>query len=182
MEKKAHLEQIIKNDHPRSKIMYTQINDRQKQYFLDLSDIYNGKCAYCGTSIRFTGIFNYEVDHYICESSFSRDTSGRIDAGKVENLIFSCRLCNRKKDDLFLKSKYQQLLNPDNNSITGVFHRDENYDIKINNAHKTDDFVNLFYNKLMFGSYLRRLDFMLLEIEALIIETQDSNIANGLKQ
>lgn len=183
-EKKEELERKIKEEHKKVKIMYYQIKDKQKEYFLDFAKIYNFKCAYCGAALKFTGIRLFEIDHFICESVFPNDTEGRAQAGRIENLIFSCYLCNRGKSNLHIKEDCQDLLNPDDNSIADVFYRDEEYYIRINEDYSENNLIHLFYEKLLLGSETRRLDFLLLEMGNLIEELKNSNpdFANKLEQ
>jgi len=182
--KKDTLEQKIRNKHKRTKIMYNRVNDKQGDFFKEFGGIYNFKCAYCGASLKFTDSRLFEVDHYICETAFSDDTNGRAEAGKVQNLIFSCYSCNRGKGKLHIKNNYISLLNPDDNSISKVFNRDKDFYIKIQEEHTKDEFIQLFYEKLLLGSEFRRLDFLLLEMDKLVNQLQNSNkdLASKLEQ
>lgn len=182
--KKNALKLKIQGAHKRTKIIYNRINDRGSVFFKEFACIYNFKCAYCGTSINITDGRLFEIDHYICESAFSNDTAGRIEAGKIENLIFSCYSCNRGKRNLHIKDNHLPLLNPDDNSISNVFLRNSDYYIKIQEKYLEDKFIQLFYAKLMLGSEFRRLDFLLLEMDKLIIQLQTSNkdLAGKLEQ
>ncbi len=182
--KKNKLEKIIRKKHKKTKIIYNQINDKQGEYFIEFASIYNYKCAYCGAALKFTDIRLFEIDHFICESAFSDDTEGRIEAGKVQNLAFSCYSCNRGKGSLHIKVNYQPKLNPDDNSIANVFFRDEEYYIKIHNDYSEDISIQVFYEKLLLGSESRRLDYLLLEMDNLIAYLQNSNqaLSNKLEQ
>jgi len=173
--KKNILNQKIREKHPRTKILYNLIKNKQGEYFKEFAEIYNHKCAYCGAVLKFTDIRLFEVDHFICESSFPNDTNGRATAGKVENLVFSCYSCNRGKSRLYVELGYQATINPDDNSIATVFSRDEEYYIKISNDSCKDSFVQLFYEKLRLGSEARRIDFLLLEMDNLVAQLLDSN-------
>ena len=119
--RKSVLEEKIKSEHKRISIFYNKVKDKNGEYFKSFAKIYHGKCAYCGASIKFTDIRLFEVDHYICESAFSKDTDGRAAAGRLGNLIFSCYSCNRGKGALHITDKYLPLLNPDDNSIARFF-------------------------------------------------------------
>lgn len=182
--KKNSLDQRIRKEHKKAKIMYNLIKDKQGDYFNDFAQIYNYKCAYCGASIKFIDFRLFEVDHFVCESSFSDDTNGRIEAGKVNNLAFSCYSCNRGKGSLPIKTDYQVILNPDDNSIANVFSRDEKYYINVNDCYLENSFIQLFYDKLLLGSESRRLDFLLLEMDNLIAQLQVNNqkLADKLEQ
>ena len=180
---KGELGQKIRDAHPRRKIIYNSINNKQSEYFKEFAKIYNFKCAYCGASVKFTDVRLFEIDHYICESAFPNDTKGRAEAGKIENLIFSCYSCNRGKGKLHIKGDYAFLLNPDENSIANAFFRTPDYYIHVQEEHTSDEFVKLFYKELTLGSEFRRLDFLLLEMDQLITQLRTSNkdLANKLE-
>lgn len=182
--KKSGLDQKIRAAHTRTKIIYNRINEKSGDYFKEFANIYNLKCAYCGAALKFTDGRLFEIDHYVCESAFANDTAGRVEAGKIDNLAFSCYSCNRGKGGLHIKNGYLSMLNPDDNSIANVFFRDEMYYIKPNNDYCEDKFIQSFYEELMLGSEFRRLDFLLLEMDALIKKVQTSNeeLASKLEQ
>ncbi len=178
--KKNALEKRIKECHKKTQIIYNRINDKHGTYYKEFVAIYNYKCAYCGASLKFTDGRLFEVDHYICESAFSKDTAGRSEAGRIENLTFSCYSCNRGKGQLYIDDGHAPILNPDDNSIADLFYRDDEYYIKISNDYSSDEFIQLFYQELMLGSEFRRLDFLLLEMNNLIRKMQSSD--KGLTQ
>lgn len=183
-EKKAKLEKQICQEHPHQRIMYNVIKNRNDKYFEILESIYNHKCAYCGARIGHTDIKLFEVDHFICESSYSKSTQGRIKAGRTSNLIFSCYSCNRAKSDFLISGKYRKLLNPDDGSIAKVFIRDDLYYIRVASTYSEDSSVQMFYNQLMLGSETRRLDYLLLEMSNLAYAkmTEDPALAEKLDQ
>jgi len=166
--KKSVLEDKIRKEHGRARIMYNYIYNKEGAYFKAFSEIYNRKCAYCGVLIGIIDIRMFEVDHFVCESSFSDNTVGRSEAGKVSNLVLSCYSCNRGKGNLEVGGRYQEILNPDDNSIAEVFFRDDNYYIKIQPDYTGDSVIADFYERLLLGSEFRRLDYLLLEINNLI--------------
>lgn len=163
--KKCALERKIQQDHKRAKIMYNFVHDKQDVYFKPFSEIYNCKCAYCGAWIGISDIRLFEVDHFICEDAFSKDTAGRSEAGKVSNLVLACYSCNRGKGKLMIDEDHQGTLNPDDGSIAQVFDRNEDYYICIRPDYAEDQVVVDFYQKLLLGSEFRRLDYLLLEIK-----------------
>ena len=182
--KKNDLEDKIKKDHKRAKIMYNFVHDKQDAYFKIFSEIYNGKCAYCGASIGISDIRLFEVDHFICEDSFSKDTKGRSEAGKVSNLVLACYSCNRGKGNLMIDKKHQRILNPDDGSIAQVFDRSEDYYIQIRPDYSEDPLIVDFYQKLLLDSEFRRLDYLLLELKNFISTQRTSNptVAAKLEQ
>lgn len=182
--KKSILENAIKTNSTKTRIVYNKIKDKQDVYYNEFAKIYNYKCAYCGTSVKFTNIQLFEVDHYICESAFSKDTPGRAEAGKIENLTFSCYSCNRGKGSLHIMNGHIPMLNPDDNSISDLFCRDNEYYIKIHSDYSSDRFIQSFYTKLKLESEFRRLDFLLLEMDSLVKKVQSNNeeLAQKLEQ
>ncbi|SCY97911.1 HNH endonuclease [Paenibacillus polysaccharolyticus] len=169
--KKNDLEVIIKKNNPKTKIIYNKVQEGGSQYKRAFMMIYNFKCAYCGNSIENTNITMFEVDHYICESSFK---SKEI-AGKMTNLILACYDCNRSKSSFFITEEYREILNPDSQHITNVFNRDDSYYIKISDEYRDDEFVYSFYEKLKFSYQSRRLDYLLLNIQGLCRKMEGMN-------
>lgn len=162
-EKKKVLNDKICKEHPRVKIMYNQVSDNKGVYKAPFMEMYNYKCCYCGNSITNISAIHFEVDHYICESSF--DT--KEEAGKIENLVLACYDCNRPKSSLLIEGEYVRKLNPDFEEITDVFYRDDDYYIKISEDFEKDDFINKFYEQLNLGYQARRLDFLLMNMRGL---------------
>ena len=76
----------------------------------------------------------FEVDHFICESSYSGDS---INAGKINNLVLSCKKCNGAKKDFIWSEAYSPRFNVDDESITELFYRDEDYSIRIEREYIT---------------------------------------------
>lgn len=163
-DKKRALEERIKTDSPKTKIMYNKISKRGEEYHPRFAEIYNKKCAYCGILWGPLPAEMFEVDHYINEDSFPQTVDGRAEAGKVSNLVWSCSLCNRWKSGLTIAPPYDQLLDPDDGSISNVFKRDEEYNIVISDDYSADPFVKTFYRTLHLGAEVRRLDYLLLRI------------------
>ena len=126
-------------------------------------EIYNYKCSYCGNSIANISSNLFEIDHYICESSFE---SKEI-AGKIENLVLACYDCNRSKSNFLIKDEYIDILSPDLDKIKDVFYRDELFSIQISEEYNNDMFVKSFYEQLKLGYQSRRLDFLLINLRGL---------------
>lgn len=182
--KKAALEKKIREKHKKVKILYDYVKDRHGDFLEEFAEIYNYKCAYCGATLKFIGPQLFEVDHFICEAAFPNNTQGRAEAGKIENLAYSCYSCNRGKSNLYIKNGYAAMLMPDDNSIAKIFVRNEQYYITINANHLDDKFIQAFYDKLFLGSEVRRLDFLLLEMDSLMIRLRSNKpeLANKLEQ
>lgn len=171
--KKKMLEKKIGQEHPRTKIFYEQINKRECDYWKEFGKIYNSKCAYCGVPVWLLSPDCFEIDHFICKTSFPDTEEGKIKAGKIENLVFACTSCNRSKSNLRIKSEYCQKLNTDNGNIAKVFERGEDYSIRIRPEYMEDEFVNRFYNKLRLGYQRRRLDYLLLAMDKMEEKEED---------
>ena len=142
---KNALEDKIKKEHPKVKIIYNQINKKDGNYNKQFRNIYNNKCAYCGISTDVISSELFEIDHFICEISFNGDS---INAGKINNLVLSCKKCNRAKKDFIWNEIYSLKFNVDDESITELFYRDVDYSIKIEKEYITDNSIYNFYIKL----------------------------------
>ncbi|MDQ0149643.1 HNH endonuclease [Eubacterium multiforme] len=176
--KKSCLDNRIKKEHPRVKIIYNKVRENKGNYKREFMNIYNYKCSYCGNSINNLDYNLFEVDHYICESSFN---SMEL-AGKLDDLVLACYDCNRNKKGLVIKNKYKELLNPDLEKIKEVFFRDENYYINITEGYIKDDFINVFYKQLKLGYQTRRLDFLLMNLRGLCKEISGHAESEKIKE
>lgn len=176
-DKKKSLEEQINRECPQTQIIYNKIKDKQKKYHHIFKEIYNYKCAYCGVDQKINK--DFEIDHFVCESSYKGDT---VSAGKINNLIFSCKLCNRNKKDFLITEEYVNILNPDNSNIANVFYRNQNYYIKIKNDYQSDSYIKAFYNKLNLGQQIRRLDYLLLNMYGLYEQIKDTEQGAKLAQ
>ena len=158
---KNALEDKIKKEHPKVKIIYNQINKKDGNYNKQFRNIYNNKCAYCGISTDVISSELFEIDHFICEISFNGDS---INAGKINNLVLSCKKWNRAKKDFIWNEIYSLKFNVDDESITELFYRDVDYSIKIEKEYITDNSIYNFYIKLKLNEEIRRLDFLLMNM------------------
>lgn len=161
--KKKELNDKIKKEHPRVRVIYNQVKNTESEYKKNFMKIYNYKCSYCGNSIDNLSSTLFEVDHYICESSFKSSEA----AGKIDNLVLACYDCNRAKKQFLIDDMHKHILNPDLEKIKEVFFRDDTYYIKICDRYKDDKFIKLFYEQLKLGYQTRRLDFLLMNIRGL---------------
>lgn len=158
---KNALEDKIKKEHPKIKTIYNQINKKDGNYNKQFRNIYNNKCAYCGISTDVISSDLFEIDHFICEASFNGDS---MNAGKINNLVLSCKKCNRAKKDFIWDEIYSLKFNVDDESITELFYRDKDYSIKIEKEYITDNSIYSFYIKLKLNEEIRRLDFLLMNM------------------
>lgn len=162
-DKKKALEEKIKSAHPRQKIMYNKIHDRNTTFNKEFCSIYNCKCAYCGVSMDILPATLFEVDHFVAESLFD----DKADAGKVDNLVLSCYQCNRNKKEFVIRGEYLEKLNTDDGKIANIFFRDDKYYIRIKDDYINDDIIKCFYNQLKLVHQTRRLDYLLINMQGL---------------
>ena len=64
-------------------------------------DFFNGKCCYCGIELRLDSGFDnsIELDHFNSLSEQDVDELDVLDGVTLENIVPSCRKCNRTKRD-----------------------------------------------------------------------------------
>ncbi|KUF22581.1 HNH endonuclease [Bacillus sp. Nf3] len=155
----------FKNEFPKAWNVYGYVNKRGEKYNINFRKLYHNRCAYCGVSTQIINSSEFEVDHFIPRSRTNYNASLRKEfINGIYNLVNSCRLCNRSKEDFF-DEKYVEILNPDNNNLPSVFHRKEDYTIVISDEYKNNKTISTFYNKLKLNNQLRRLDFLLMEMK-----------------
>lgn len=161
---KKELENELKSEFPRTKIIYNKVKDRDNIYHKKFARIYNCKCAYCGALWGLLPVESFEIDHFLNEASFPDTTEGRVEAGRMVNLIWSCISCNRGKRGITINPPYDDLLNVDNGNIAMIFKRDKDYYIRICDTYKNDKFIRQFYENLHLGYETRRLDYLGLQL------------------
>lgn len=74
---------------------------RQRVY-----DKCNGHCAYCGTKIT---IKEMQVDHVISKYNWEQQKNHLPNVNHIDNLLPSCRYCNRLKDTCSLEVFREQV-------------------------------------------------------------------------
>ena len=161
IERKKELDKRIREECPKVKVIYNKISKKGSDYNKQFIKIYNNKCAYCGISTEVISSDLFEIDHFICESSFNGD---KIRAGELNNLVLSCKKCNRGKSDLKWSKEYNSKFNVDDQSISKLFFRDEDYYIRIEHNFIEDNTICNFYEKLKYHEEVRRLDFLLMNL------------------
>ena len=65
LEDKKILMDSFRTQHPRAKDIHAYVSKNEGTYKKDFIKIYNGKCAYCGTSIKIIPKTMFEIDHFI---------------------------------------------------------------------------------------------------------------------
>lgn len=177
LKQKEELNQKIKIKHPRLKIIYNKVKDRNSEFNQKFQEIYNCKCVYCGVNqdIMSSGLF--EVDHFICKSSFEGNL---VEAGVLSNLVLSCKKCNRAKGELRWEEKYSSVFEVDSRKIANVFYRASDYSIKIQPQYHSDDTVKKFYKKLKLEEEVRRLDYLLMTMNDFCDKYESDDRVKGL--
>ena len=156
------------------------MRERKGKYHDKFAEIYNKKCAYCGALWELLPVESFEVDHFLNENSFPKTTEGRAEAGRMENLVWSCISCNRGKHEIMIQAPYENILNVDNGNITKVFYRDEDFSIKVCDTYQEDEFIQNFYKKLHLGYETRRLDYFGLRLRGRYLREKDEEKKNQL--
>lgn len=148
---------------------FIKINKKSSSEHKMFQELYNHKCVYCGVSDTINQEF--EVDHYKCRNDQGLDV--------IDNLVYSCRKCNRGKSKYPFQPGYEQVLNPISN-IQNIFVRNEDYSIIINNSYKTDTVICNFYKSIKFADDVRRLDYLLMNLIGLQKQIQNELIKDKL--
>ncbi len=120
-------------------------NTDNEEYIKFAEDIYNNRCAYCG--MKYENIRTYEIDHF---KPHSKNEHLKHD---INNLVYSCRNCNRSKSDIELHDELHPIGN-----MTKYYYRDNVFKIHINkdevkNKSELNSSVDLLYNKVLDKRY-----------------------------
>lgn len=161
LNEKKKLEAKIRKEYPKTTIIYHKISPKENEYNKLFRNIYDNKCAYCGITTDVISSELLEIDHFICESSFE---GNNVKAGEINNLVLSCKKCNRAKRNFKWEEEYTSKFSVDDGSITKLFYRDEDYSIKVKGDFISDTNICSFYKKLKFSDEVRRLDFLLMNL------------------
>ena len=141
---------------------YLRVSDKDKGKFASL---FNDKCAYCGFPVGLLSPIDlFEIDHFVCYSS-ARWGDRKEDANNIENLVFSCRACNRGKSNYPFEEEYDALFDPES-GLPLVFCRDEeSLRILISDSYKDDSVVEGLYRALKLDHDFRLYDYILMFLE-----------------
>lgn len=176
LENKKKFMVSFRADHPRAKDIHAYVSKNEGSYKGDFMRIYNGKCAYCGTSIRVNPKSMFEVDHFIPQSAAC--FASKADAGKISNIVLSCQICNHNKSDFLIGVENQPLLHPDCDGIKNAFFRDEMYYIRVSSGQPNE--VTDFYKQLKLERQSCRLDYLLLNMKGLYERIADRSDIHNL--
>lgn len=187
LQAKSSLIEEIGQTHPSVSNFYNLVS-RNPQYKMRLAEVYGGRCAYCGVPIGVVPLDGCEIDHIICKNDgLASEALENIDG--LENLALACHFCNTSKRAFRFYGDHLNLLSPDL-SLGTTFRRGALYKIEIAKEHKSNPVVEEFYERMKFGSNLRRLDYLLSSIEdlaqhieshALTFSGASSSIVEGLR-
>lgn len=164
-DKKQALETEIEKNHQVQdlyKIISPNEGTTYKQKFMR---IYNNKCCYCGVSLPIISKPLFEIDHFRNKKHVAFATEA--EAGTMENLVLSCRKCNRAKSGFIIDDDDYEKLYPDDGSIAKSFSRDDKFYIVVATGKQNDDKIQAFYKKLKLNEEVRRLDYLLMNMMGL---------------
>jgi hypothetical protein fulcA4_13182 len=159
----------IREKHPRAHNFYSLVRSEYKNEFME---VYNNKCAYCGVSLDLIPKRMFEIDHFVNEKSARFKNGCRRNKNGMSNLVLSCYDCNRKKTNFNIDKQIEYILHGDYEKVKNIFHRNQkDYSIEIGNiaifTTIQQDIIRDFYNTLMLGNYIHRLDYLLMSMRAL---------------
>ncbi|MFS3915509.1 HNH endonuclease [Bacillus australimaris] len=182
-EKKVSFIENFKLDYPKAWNIYNYVNRKGEVYNIKFREMYHDKCVYCGVSIQVINSSNFEVDHVIPKSVLKLERG--YDAKEIHginNLVNSCQMCNRGKEDFLCDIENLETLHPDYNKLPTIFNRRSDYSIEINNEYKDISLIKEFYKKLKLNNQLRRLDYLLMEMKDFCDRYEGEQIINELEK
>ena len=160
---KQQLEVSIRQKHPQAQNFYRLISDNF-EYKKSLAKIYSNRCAYCGLHIFIGQLSSFQIDHIVSSDALKKNK--KQPDHHVKNLALACQTCNRYKGNIDFLDPEMSLLYPDEVEITKVFIRDKDFYIRVANE-KNSPGIQMFYQKLLLGGQLKRVDFLLMNLHDL---------------
>lgn len=173
--KKNDVVTLVKKEHRNAVDMHTYISNNGKQFKIAFIQVYNGKCSYCGVSLDLIPKSLFQIDHFVFQKAPEFNGS-KAAAGKIENLVLSCNICNHNKSSFSIPKTEREKLHPDK-EICNTFYRDENYYIQVAKELDSNVTVKEFYNELKLGSEIHRLDYLLMSMIGLQTKLTDEHPA-----
>ncbi|MBQ9004106.1 MAG: HNH endonuclease [Eggerthellaceae bacterium] len=157
---KASLKEELLSEHAHAQNMYSVIQ-RHHGYKEKLGHAYGDRCAYCGVPIGCIGYQSFQIDYIVCKNG-NADDRADVPTGidSIENLAFACVNCNGKKHDFTLTELSLPLLSPDMDLGT-TFVRNDDFSIEISHEYAGCKPVRAFYDRMHYGSELRRIDYLI---------------------
>lgn len=173
--KKDDFMELLKKRHPRTTNIYNCVKEKSGDMNDEFRELYHKSCVYCGVDNRIISKSDFEVDHFI--PSTSEVFKG--DKNSIENIVSSCKYCNRKKSNMEFSDESSALLHPDNNKLLELFYRNDKYYIKVSSKYVGNKEIINFYQQLMLNSEQRRLDYFLMELKDFIsLQTNDPLVSS----
>ncbi|BDU49485.1 HNH endonuclease [Haliovirga abyssi] len=161
-DKKEKFMKEFRKKHKRAKNVYTIVKEKQNEFNRPFREIYNNRCVYCGVTNQIITDSNFEVDH-IFPKSKEGETS--INVNGIDNIASACKTCNRGKSDYTCKDENFDKINPDKNFLPHIFFREKDYSIQIKTDYILNDDIKALYNALEFGTQLRRIDYLVMQLK-----------------
>jgi len=182
VEKKQLFMKILREQHPRANNIHNIIKTRDNKLNIDFRTLYFEKCAYCGISTQVIDSSKFEVDHVIPHSVLKINLGySSEEINGIGNLVSSCQMCNREKQDFLCDKEIMNILHPDNGHLPKVFTRENDYSIVITSEYQGNKSIKEFYDKLRLSNQLRRLDYLIMEMKDFCDEHKDENIINRIQ-
>lgn len=162
---------FLKKMHPKIKKYYVYLGNHKDERRRFIHKLYHDRCVYCGATVKLMDLSNFQIDHIVSKDVLYKRHISDEKIHSIYNLVPACRSCNRQKSNFVPKKKEsERLLNPDENLLDQVFYRDERYYIRISDGFKENDDIKAFYQKLQLGNQIKRMDYLLMQIDTLLKE------------
>ena len=176
LDRKSTFMVAFRKEHPRVKDIHRYVYPNDSRYKSEFIEIYKGKCAYCGASIKFIPKEMFEIDHFLPKEMVRFVT--KADAGKIENLVLACHTCNHNKSSFEVPDELYSNLHPDHDGIKNAFFRDDMFYIRLSTGQPVA--VARFYEQLRLGRETVRLDYLLTCMYGLCERTKDKEELNAM--
>lgn len=152
--------------HERAWNIYLNIKSRTCDFNKPFKQIYHNKCVYCGIDTNVIELSRFEIDHFIPQTVLKQNLGyDKKYINGIHNLVNSCNMCNRNKSGFITDQKNFDLLHPDNQYLSSIFNRLDDFSIEINADYSTNVEVERFYTSLNLDNQIRRLDYLIMEIK-----------------
>lgn len=165
--KKTDFLTFFSSIHPKAWNVYDHVSVKQNDLNYKFREMYYDKCIYCGVSIQVIDSSNFEVDHFIPKEILKKNLpnyDSRYING-INNLVNSCKSCNRAKSNFICEETSLNLIHPDSNKLHEIYVREKDYSIKIHPKYSANEMVSKFYRVLKLDSQLKRLDYLIMEMK-----------------
>jgi len=158
---------------------YAYLIRKYKKINYNFRKVYDNKCQYCGITNSVISNEVFEADHHFPISK-EKYYEGNINC--LENMVLSCHRCNSRKSNFLTSHENKNRFHPDYSNLSEFFLRDKNFNIKIKIAYSQDTDVINFYKQMLFDSYKRQLDYLILNISEYIDCINDYELKGRLSE